>query len=463
MTSARPSPEPGQSGGAGSGRRAGAFVTTATREPRGQARGAAPVGRLGTVVFLIALGLYGAVLYGAAGRPLETDEFKYIVLARNLSWDPASYTLRGTLLLPRIAQDVNDVPLFYHPPLVPVLLRTWYELALRQEGEGARLALPRGGEPTAEVRDPGLASGRLLAAADPGYAVVPIAAQLGSLALLWLVWGGGRGRAERVWPVTLLALSPAALFASQVWLDGVLSFLMFLTLTLYRRAVRRGRWWDFSLAGACLGLALLTKFSALLLVPVLGVYHLTAVGRDRRASRLALAALLPTLVLAAPWYGLFFATYGELLPSWIAPSDEMQRKFPFVAMMVQRSPLYYVSALVAFLPACLFALASFWRRLRDADTALLAGFVLLLLAVFTAVGVSGGGYQTRHVLPALPPLCLLAGRGIARLPRSSWCLAGLLMCWSAWNLQANLTRERFERSAEVELFLPWREQGAPIR
>jgi 4-amino-4-deoxy-L-arabinose transferase-like glycosyltransferase len=432
----------------------------------GQPRRSTAGGWIGTTAFLLVLALYGTFLLQRAGRPLETDELKYIALARNLTSDPGSYTLRGTLLLPRLARDVNDVPLFYHPPLVPILLRGWYESALHREGEVVPLesAHSEDVEP-GRARQRAYTTERLLGAAAPSYSVVPIAAQLATLAALWFYWGRRRSLAEGLWPIVLLAVSPVAgEFATQVWLDGVLALLMFLTLTAYHRAVERGRWWDFSLAGLALGLALLTKFTAVLLLPLLGLYHLAAVGWDRAAAwKRAAAALLPALALAAPWFVLFFSTYGELLPSWIAPSAEMRDKFPYVAMMVNRGPSYYLVALAAFMPASLFALGALRPRLRDEDTGLLAGYLTLILVAFTAIGVAGAGYQTRHVLPALPALCLIAGRVIARLPRWSWWVAGSLLLWSAWTLQANLADASFEHSAEVELFLPWAEQGSPIR
>ena len=55
------------------------------------------------------------------------------------------------------------------------------------------------------------------------------------------VSAAGTGRFDIRARRALLARSPAAVFASQGWLDGELTFLMFLTLTLYHGAVRSGR------------------------------------------------------------------------------------------------------------------------------------------------------------------------------------------------------------------------------
>lgn len=381
----------------------------------------------------------GAYLWAHKGEPRETDEQKYMILCRKLSTNPETYTLLNSSLLPpggpaRIAADVNGVPLFYHPPLMPIVLRGFYELCPEDSCEGA----------------------------NSKYIAVPILLHLLTLCLLWFYWGAARSQAQRAWPVVIYALSPlATMIATQVWIDSLLAFNMLLGMTLYHRACKQRSHAAFALAGLALGLAMVSKFTGVLLLPVLFFYHLHTQGKDKQSwARLGTASLTMALV-ALPWFVLFWQTYGMLLPDWIKPSAEMQRKFPFVAMMVERSPFFYLQVLGALMPVALFALGAGVKRLRDGDTAILAALALLTIAGFTYVGLTGGGYQERHILPIIPCLAIIAGRVIARLPlRVGWLPAALLL-FGLWSVHGNLVKPGSAGSAEVNVFLPW--SDGPIR
>jgi 4-amino-4-deoxy-L-arabinose transferase-like glycosyltransferase len=371
----------------------------------------------------------GAYLYGSVDRPREVDEMIDVTLAHRLSLDPSTYTLRGTPVLDRLAQDVYDVPLFHHPPLVPLLLRGLYEACPLGSCEGV----------------------------SRNFTLLPILAHLLTVALLWVYWGRGRTKAERRWPVLLLLLSPIAAFiATKVWLDTILALLFFLTVSLYHFAVEERQARLFLLAGVSLGLTLLTKFTGFLLLPILLSYHLAKLGASRRSWQLLGAAALPAILLAGPWFVLFYSTYSMLVPNWIRPTAEMMEKFPFVATIVHRSPFYYLQILVALMPATLAAGAVIHRRFREKDSILLVAVVVVVLSAFTYIGMEGGGYQTRHILPAVPFLCLLAGRSLSRMGKVSQSAAVITLLFGLWNLHGNVYSPRRDTAAELQIFVPGR-------
>ncbi len=108
------------------------------------------------------------------------------------------------------------------------------------------------------------------------------------------------------------SLSPLAIFYQRMLLlDTVMLFLVLLSLNLLLDGW--GRLSRFLLSGLCFGLALLTKETAVFLLPVM----LLIAWQQRRAhqGRFALAAWLLPMLGVVSWYPLYALFKGELLPA----------------------------------------------------------------------------------------------------------------------------------------------------
>jgi hypothetical protein len=368
------------------------------------------------LLFLISLGTFGTYLYRTtvAVTPVvsEVDEMKYITLARKLTWSPDSYTLRGTAVLGRISKEINDKPLFYHPPLFPVLLRLVYELSPEGTCEGL----------------------------NPRYVIVSILAELLTILTIWIYWSGHGSPLQRMLPaVLLMASSPAAFVATRVWIEWPLTALLFLALTLYHRALRRGDYLSFCLAGLVVGLTMLTKFSAAILLAVLTLYHFYKLGFSSRSCRLFGAGVATALVICLPWYALFYQVYGMFFPSWIGlPTEEMKQRSSFVAFVVHRHPLFYLMILGAAMPTLLASVGIIAKRFRDEDAVLMLITAACFIVAFTLLGLTGRSFQTRYILPAIPPLCVVAGRVAWRFPRRLLLPLALALLFQIYNVHKSV-------------------------
>src|SRR5579862_513746 len=156
-----------------------------------------------------------------------------------------------------------------------------------------------------------IAVGRLVAGDTPfGIRLVPLVFSVGSSIVLARFTRRLYGEVAAVWAILLFTLSPIPLVVSEAGFpDSPLLFFWSLTLALSWEAVESGSPRAWLAAGASLGGAMLSKYTAVLLVPSLFLYLPTPCrqrqveeerGRDavqihRRAPR-ALALPLPGAV-----------------------------------------------------------------------------------------------------------------------------------------------------------------------
>lgn len=277
------------------------------------------------------------------------------------------------------------------------------------------------------------------------------------------------------WPVLLVMLSPAVVVSSNLMRDVPAAALAAAALALFVAGVDRERW-PLALAGSLLvGLAMLTKYSSVMLFVVAAGYLLVQ-GRRRWAW-----TLLPGLGLVGLWclqnwltagqthLGFLWATQGN-------PAGWQERLWPLF-VTVGPSLLVFPALLAALaagrqrwaLAGCLLAgalvpLAALrhlgqavsgqyllWSAAGALLLAALAagalsrpapegasrrddGFLLLWAALVLAFGVWGISFQAvRHLIPALVPMALLATRQLAGL-RARWvlvALAGLVLLQGA--------------------------------
>jgi len=196
-----------------------------------------------------------------------------------------------------------------------------------------------------------------------GIRFVPLIFSLGTALLIVRLARGFYGESIALTVVLLLALEPT-IFVVPSWgfPDSPLLFFWALSLTLVWEAVstRRFGWWLW--AGAALGCAMLSKYTAVFLVPSMLAYLLTS-RRDRfwLMTRWPYLAVLISLVLFLPviywnwshqWASLRFQSVDRLR----AASDlEIGRGLHFIAEQ-------WLGVLPLSLP---IAAAAWWRGVRS--------------------------------------------------------------------------------------------------
>jgi hypothetical protein len=255
---------------------------------------------------------------------------------------------------------------------------------------------------------------------------------------------------------------------------GVTTFVFGAVYFLWRTCTRRSRL-DAAIAAGFAGLAVVSKFSALLLAPVAGLLLAWAVMR--RALPLRTAAAVAGLTLAAG-FAAIWAAYGfRYLPSdtpgWAFDfgAGQFAREAPGLAAVVSwidsyrllpnafTQGLLYTQGSVATMPAFLAGersvegwwyyfpvafliktpvtvillacagLAVVWLRRRPGQLDPLA-FLLVPVAVFLGVAiVSGVNLGLRHILPIYPFVLMLASAAVRALltPARRWAPALLVV------------------------------------
>jgi tetratricopeptide (TPR) repeat protein len=401
-----------------------------------------------------------------------------VLFINNAGWScPIGFDVEGHLDYVRHLLDKGSLPLaeqgwqMYHPPLYYALAALVLKAASLPPGEPA-----------------GIVALRFL---NLVFAAANILLAAASLRLVF----PGRPRRQAIGLVLAAAL-PALLYVFQYPTNEALAItLSTATVYLALRVVRveRARWLDAVLLGACLGAALLAKFSALLLVPVAAAAPLLRriERREEKAGRLVALALLSLASAAAVsgWhYARVWARYGVPIvgnwdraagaPWWQDPGYRTVWDYlrfgpslgaPLYAglhggvwdglyatlwsdtlcggveSLMYRPPWSYetmaAGVLLALLPTVgilLGAAALLVRFLRRPEAAL--GLILLLAFVTGSAVISMtllvpyyATVKAFYGLVALVPLCALGAAGIDLLAgRARWRRLGVLALLGAW-------------------------------
>jgi 4-amino-4-deoxy-L-arabinose transferase-like glycosyltransferase len=294
-----------------------------------------------------------------------------------------------------------------------------------------------------------------------GYREAPLhLAMLGFLVILGLAmaWLARRFAGGSVWPVLFVMLSPGVAASVNVMRDVPMMALSAAAVAVFVAGIDRRRW-PVALGGSALaGLAMLTKYSAVILFPVLiGYALLRRRGRDGlwlaaaaallglwclqtqlTEGRIHLVYLLTTGRGGQPWTDRFYAalvTVGACLflaPALLAEAASRGRlrllgataMVMGLALVGARRHLWWPPgpqyvlwnlAGTALLALTLLPILGALRRRGGASTAADADSVFLALWTGAAIvfAVLGVMFQAvRHVLPVLPPLALLAVRSL---------------------------------------------------
>jgi len=261
--------------------------------------------------------------------------------------------------------------------------------------------------------------------------------------------------------VILLAFDPYYLAYSRLVLhEALVATFMIVSFLSYLVYLKCRRVWLYVLfSGIAGGLALLTKFPSLILVPVLvlvsiGTYYWKSLGTDRRRIRdLSLALLLWSFVAAS----CFFVLWPAM---WVAPVETLRKvvaeatafageprheHFNFFRGVTGPDPgLFFYPTVLFFLLTPLTSLgllgsvASFTRkgnRWHRFATLALLGYVLIYgMAIST-----GATKAERYLLPVFPAVDILAAIGLKEV-----------ICWIEPALRKHLSQRRTSWLAEKD-------------
>jgi hypothetical protein len=242
-----------------------------------------------------------------------------------------------------------------------------------------------------------------------------VAALLGTAAVALLLWTGRRllGGAAGLVAGALLAVAFLPVHYSHLALNDVPAVAgVCLTLLGVAGIHRHGRLRDYALAGAALGLACATKYTAgILLVTVLAA-GLLAPGRRVRGLALAGVLALLAFLAANPYALLDFDAFREGISRQSEASGDGGGK---LGLSTDSGIVYYLGTAtwgLGWLPAVAALGGAVGLALRDRRLAAVLVPAPVLFLLFMGLQ---DRFFARWLLPVYPLLCLLAGWAVVAL------------------------------------------------
>ena len=215
----------------------------------------------------------------------------------------------------------------------------------------------------------------------------------------------------------VLVLAPMASLFFPLTTDVPLVLFSFLSIAAFHLALRRPSPWLFAVAGALLGLALLTKYLAVLLAAAYAAFAVLSPPRERRWRGVAVAALcaLPFVLVNLVW------NYEHC---WSNVVFSLYSRDAAVAWSGGAVLEFAGLALYGFTPAAALLAVAAWPRRRGLWRSAPARLVLLATVVpFVAIAaVSGMARVTApFLLPLIPALVVALAPAVstAQLTRAA--------------------------------------------
>ena len=305
----------------------------------------------------------------------EADEVIYLTLAEKVTQNFSDYTLQGTPLLAKLPKATYDQPIFLRPPLFVYLLAFFGIFH-------AQVFLP------------------LLSALGTLWTTSAIATKL------------SKQNNQMILSCLVLSFCPILLFSSvRILIDIVLALLVSLCVLITILAIEKAKTPLFAMAGLIFGLAILTKESAVFILPV--ILYLILRGGVNLQSLISIACFaVAALLISTPWFLYFFKVTGSFARGAVIDAEYLQ--VPFIKMAVERSWYFYFVHVALISPIYLFGYFEIIERLRKRESLMEVIWVLSYFIPLTVHGFMGNSYQTRYILPAIPALALLTAASLNR-------------------------------------------------
>lgn len=328
----------------------------------------------------------------------EYDEVIYATLAEKVAQRWTDYSLQGTPVLNELPKVTYDHPIFHRPPLFV------YSLAL------FRSLHPKAGP------------------------LLPIFSGIGVISLVFYLKRLSGGDASALSAAAITALSPLLFFCStRILMDVLLTLGVTAVILSVSRAAEEENPAGFAASGVLLGLSVLAKETAILIVPAC-LYLVFRSGTSSNKIRNTLIFFGTAFAVCFPWFyrfksvmGTFFQQVGK------ADLDASIQMFPFMAQVVGRPWHFYFSHGILIAPIGAFAFWEMFRKIKEKEPLTETIWALTYLFGLTLYSLQGNGYQMRYVLPAIPAMSLLASDCASRAaPWARWVAAGCLS-YGLWN------------------------------
>ncbi len=369
------------------------------------------------------------------------------VSTKSATWDETNYFGMGDYLLRHQRWDVPSAvihpPLAYYLDSLPLL---WEPLDRRVWNYPADLSRDLAFLGAADI-----ARGQALLSSDANrhdrllnrtrFMVILQALLLGYL--VYRLAAAVYGLAAGLLALTFFALSPTMLaHGALITPDMTLTVFCFATMALFRQALVHNTRTYHVLAGVSLGLALLSKFPALLLLPVEAIIlGFMAAGGRRLPTRGLLISAACTIAVFLLGYGLNPAPYlqgltiqGGAAGHWSFLMGELSSAgwwYYVYAAFLLKTP---IPLLLAFGVALALVLLKAVRRAITLDDLILW---LPIVAFFAFFSVEVRSIGLRYVLPVYPFVFVLAAGAVLHLRTYRFLLMVPLLwypviAWTTW-------------------------------
>ena len=365
-------------------------------------------------------------------------------LSKSLTWDEPSFISAGYSYLtrndfqlnrshPPFIQELIALPLLFMNLKVPVEDDSTWKTSPNPVVDFGRLFLFESGNPVRQIAL---------------WARVPILLMGTGLIPVIFFWGRQLyGIEPALVGTAVAAFSPNLLAHAKLATEDLgCTVMMFVAVWIFWRSLHNDRIRDWLLCGFITGLAFLSKYTALLLLPI---YPTLAVGfwlLHREKIKLAsmvkgfvCIGCLAILVVGAGYnFSFDYSLYSQGLRQIYSDLAPEKHRFYYMLGKGAKNPWWYYH-LVAFVlkvpvpTLLLIAIAGFYalldRRHQEAT-------LFLLVPAFVVVGVSffdKANFGLRRILPAFPFLFLFTAQSIAHEERGLRVLiVSAIICWLAF-------------------------------
>lgn len=307
----------------------------------------------------------------------EGDEVIYQTLGMKLA-NGQAYNLQETTILKFLPQHMYNTDFFFRPPAFMIYLAILYKLF-----------------------------------GTVGLHVAPVLIYITLCIIIYkTVFLITKSQHTSLKALIISVLSTQFIFAStKIHLDLFLTLMVALSFFFLVFYKEKKNYWFACLAGLFLVLAVLTKYTALVLFPLFLLFLLMV---DKRKPQSLVLFLLPSLVLIYWFYFIFSVIHMSTEALVSAPDKDMLARFPFVTYVHDRPFYFYFLNIFLINPFFVYFFLlckkNMWHHLTKQYgyvVYFLITVILVLLLALTYMGIRGVSYQMRYILPAEPFLIIL--------------------------------------------------------
>jgi hypothetical protein len=276
----------------------------------------------------------------------------------------------------------------------------------------------------------------------------------------------------------LIAVSPAVILASErIWGDTLVAAMVSLTILLLLHYYRSNNLSFFIVSVVSYAFALLTKNTAILVAPTVvmaAIYFSYRKERDIKRAILRAAIMMGiffalTFLLTFPWYYIAYKAFGT--PMTDVHKEGISKIYGWYAFQEGRPWYTYLVSIPTMVPLLLlgyYRVVSVLRQRKfSKELLLVVWFLSFFISIILLTQLSEMlGPDSRYMLPAYPPLAILASSQIMRfrdwlalrfsVPIAQLAIIGSLIICVAWSYSlSNLNYAQFPQMYEHFMNIPW--------